>query len=954
MAPVIPVVAGGLFSGAAVSAGLVVSGGFGAAAIGAGASLAVGAMMGTGPKKQYTAAEQYKKVFDGLGIKPDSSGPSMSGASIVSQNPASDVRNTIRSGLSPQNLIYGKTLVGGIIPWWWINGNRQQYHHFGQILAGHEIEDVEQFYIGSQKVSVDSSGFVTTAKYTRGGKKLIRFIVYKGNQTALPSELVTASKNKLKSADCATGIAWVYVRWEADYDVFGQIGIPEFRFVVKGKKLYDPRTGLTAYSDNPALAARDYLTANLGLRCLVSEINEADVIASANICDEVITTPTGTQKRYTINGALSTENNLKGNLELISFAMSGMLFWSQGQWSIQAGAYQTPAFTIDENKIIEVENLIAFSPRRDIFNTVTGTFIAANDLFVEKQFPVVSNADLVARDGEKIERNINFPMVTDALVSQRLAKIEIMRARQAVTLTMTCNYQAYDLRPGSHVYLSIARYGWTNKVFYILERTLTESGIHYTLRETGPSVWDWTQFEGQEVDPEPNTDLPNPYEVSTIENLVVSSGNDALYIANDGTIISRIKCAWDLPESQYVYSGGSIEIQFTTGSNDWTSAKVDGDQTVAYLAPVTDGQVYKIQIRCVNNSGQRGEWLELEHLVLGKSAPPPDVSSFTIDKGVATWRPVENTPDLAGYKIRFQYGQNDWWDTATPLHDGLLTESPYSFSAVPNGRVTVLIKAVDTSGNESLNAASITQDLGDVIVDNLLLDFPQHPDWLGTKTNATVIAGELVANDSSVFYVANNLPMYGIDSDLFYRASQSLPMTYEFVIIATKDSVLKINYLFSTDNFSIEYQTPSQSAFYGLDSDLFYADDANLLYAYLDAKPWIGQLNIQETTEVLIRVKTTGGSETLDKLIELTAIIDVADILIRLDDVVILSGGSRLDLGRVVNGVKNIQMTVQADGNGGIGARVIDKDPINGPLIEVLNSSGVSVNGLIDATIQAY
>ena len=47
-------------------------------------------------------------------------------------------------------------------------------------------------------------------------------------------------------------------------------------------------------------------------------------------------------------------------------------------------------------------------------------------------------------------------------------------------------------------------------------------------------------------------------------------------------------------------------------------------------------------------------------------------------------------------------------------------------------------------------------------------------------------------------------------------------------------------------------------------------------------------------------------------------------------------------------------MTVQADGNGGLGARVIDKDPINGPLIEVLNSSGVSVNGLIDATIQAY
>lgn len=940
MAFVVPVVASAFaISTAAATAAVVV--------VGVGASVYASRKA----EKRATAAANAaaKALADAKAAIPDQGSYSMQ-----SSNPASDIRNTIRSGIYPQNTIYGKALVGGVIPWWWISGNRQQYHHFAQVLAGHEIDGIEKFYIGASEVNVDSDGYVTTSKYTRKGKKLIRFTVFKGDQTALPSELVTASKNKLKATDCATGISWVYVRWEADYDVFSQVGIPEFRFVVKGKKLYDPRTGLTSYSDNPALAIRDYLTSNLGLRCLASEINDSDIIASANICDELVDMPTGTQKRYTINGALSCENGLRDNLNLATFAMSGMVVWVQGQWSVQAGAYQTPVMTITENEIIQVENLTAFPQRRDIFNTVTGTFIAENDLYVEKQIPVVKNDDLIAQDGEQIERNINFPLITDAIRAQRLAKIEIMRERQAVTISMLCNYATYDLRPGSHVYLSIARYGWTNKVFVVLERTLSENGIHYTLNETGPSVWDWTQFEGQEVDPEPNTDLPNPYEVPLVENLVVSSGNDALYVAQDGTIISRIKCSWDLPESQYVYSGGLIEIQYTTGSDDWTSAKVDGDQTVAYLAPVTDGQFYKIQIRCVNNSGQRGEWLELEHLVLGKSAPPPDVSSFTIDKGVATWRPVENTPDLAGYKIRFQYGQNDWWDTATPLHDGLLTESPYSFSAVPNGRVTVLIKAVDTSGNESLNAAAITQDLGDVIVDNLLLDFPQHPDWLGTKTNATVIAGELVANDANFFYSANNLPMYGIDSDLFYKASQSLPMTYEFTVIATKDSVLKINYLFSTDNFSIEYQTPSQSAFYGLDTDLFYANDANLLYAYLNARPWIGQLNIQETTEVLIRVKTTGGSETLDKLIELTAIIDVADILIRLDDVVILSGGSRLDLGRVVNGVKNIQMTVQADGNGGIGARVIDKDAINGPLIEVLNSSGVSVNGLIDATIQAY
>lgn len=949
MPVLIPVVAGAIATSAAVSAGFVVAGGVGAALIGGATSLVVGAAMSSTMK-----ASPMVKSLEKANSMINNSQPSISAASMATENPASDIRNTIRSGIAPQNLIYGKALVGGVIPWWFTNGDKQQYHHFAQVLAGHVIDGVESFYIGTDQVQVDSEGFVTTSKYTRDGQRLIRFYVYDGNQTALTSELVSASGGNLTGSDCATGIAWVYVRWEADYDVFGQIGVPEFRFVVRGKKLYDPRTNTTYYSNNPALVARDYLLSNMGLRCLESEVNNADVIASANICDEVVLVPSGNQKRYSINGALSTENNLKGNLELISFAMAGMLFWSQGQWSIQAGAYQTPAMAIDENKIIEIENLTAFSPRREIFNAVTGTFIAGNDLFVEKQFPVVSNSDLIAKDGEQIERNINFPLVIDAAVAQRLAKIEIIRARQAVTVSMVCNYKAYDLRPGSHVYLNIARYGWSNKVFYVLERTLTESGIHYTFRETSTTVWDWNQFDAQEVDPAPNTNLPNPFVVPTVLNLTAESGTNFLYIASDGTVISRIKCAWTASSDQYIYSGGSVELQYTTGLDDWVSAKVDGNQSIAFLAPVTDKLIYKIRARYINNTGQRGAWTQINHAVIGKSEPPPDVTSFSIEKNVASWTPVENTADLAGYKIKFQYGQNTWWDTAIPLHNGLLTESPYAFELLPNGPTTLLIKAVDTSGNESLNPAVITQNLGDVIVNNLLFQYPQHPLWTGEKTNSTVIAGELVANDSSLFYQADDLPMYDYETDLFYPISQSLPMTYKFEIVAIKDSFLKLNYLFEASGFKIEYSLPNQSLLYGLDDQLMYGNDADLFYgSYTDFMPWTGQYFAFETTEVIVKITTTGGAG-IDKLLELTALLDVEDIVIRLNDVVILSTGSRLNLGRTVNVIKNIQLTVQADGNNGVNARILDKSASNGPLIQVLNSGGSAVNGLIDAVIQAY
>jgi len=196
--------------------------------------------------------------------------------------------------------------------------------------------------------------------------------------------------------------------------------------------------------------------------------------------------------------------------------------------------------------------------------------------------------------------------------------------------------------------------------------------------------------------------------------------------------------------------------------------------------------------------------------------------------------------------------------------------------------------------------------------------------------------------------------MYGYETDPFYSASQSLPMIYEFEVVAIKDSFLKLNYLFDVSGFKIEYSLPSQSLFYGLDDQLMYSDDANLFYGpYTDFMPWTGQYFASESTQILIKVTTTGGAG-IDKLLELTALLDVADIVIRLDDVVILSTGTRLNLGRIVNAVKNVQVTVQADGNNGINARVIDKSASNGPLIEVLNSSGVAVNGLIDAVIQAY
>jgi hypothetical protein len=132
------------------------------------------------------------------------------------------------------------------------------------------------------------------------------------DQDAQP-DLLTDCVDKGWDADHRLrGIAYLYVRLEHNATAFAY-GIPNVSCVLRGKKLYDPRTLTTVWSENPALAVRDYLLSADGLRCAADEIDEVSFIAAANICDELVSIPDGaggftaTQKRYTCNGLVSSE-----------------------------------------------------------------------------------------------------------------------------------------------------------------------------------------------------------------------------------------------------------------------------------------------------------------------------------------------------------------------------------------------------------------------------------------------------------------------------------------------------------------------------------------------------------------------------------------------------------------------------------------------------------------------
>lgn len=113
----------------------------------------------------------------------------------------------------------------------------------------------------------------------------------------LPGGIVankTVAGGEWDTSHTMSGIAHIYVR--VKYDTATLEGrVPNIACVVKGKKLFDPRDSSTAWSDNPALMIRDYLTnTDYGCGASASEIDDTAITTSANRCDTLISTTHGT------------------------------------------------------------------------------------------------------------------------------------------------------------------------------------------------------------------------------------------------------------------------------------------------------------------------------------------------------------------------------------------------------------------------------------------------------------------------------------------------------------------------------------------------------------------------------------------------------------------------------------------------------------------------------------
>jgi len=910
-----------------------------------------------------------------------------SAQSALSSAQAQGILINSQSNVDPIPVIYGRRRVGGTRVFIEVSGSSNEYLHLVLVLSEGPVTAIDNVYL-DDVLSSDGkfNGLVTVTKHL-------------GTPGEAADAALTADVPKWTSACKLSNCAYLYVKLKYDRNAFS--GLPTITADVRGRTLYDPRDGQTRYSNNPALVLRDYLINTIYGRGIASSaIDDTSIAAAANACDVRITAPSfsdiftvstttealtfaqpipidtgdgvkvsstatvpsplvaGTTyyaikatdtsyqlattlanayagvaidltsagsgqhtlaqvnyAAYACDGTIDTNQTAYDNVRALLTACRGMLVFSGGKYRLVLDVATTASsFGFTESNITG-SWVISQAGKRAKYNRVTAGFYNPAKKWQPDLAMVESTALRATDNGLILEAKIDLPFTANSYRAQNIGQLTLNQSRYGLVVKFSAFQEGLRCEVGDVVPITHSTPGWSAKLFRIMQIEIKDNDeVYVVAREYSASVYTQAVLSPAAVIAQSN--LPDPFSVPAVSGLTLASGTSELLRLADGSVISRIRVGWTAPTEVYAQKG-QVEVQ-TQATTDLGWSPVDivaAELGVAWVSPVQDGASYNVRIRAINSIGVRGAWSQGTVQVVGKTAPPSDVPWLRLDGERLTWGSVSDI-DLAGYRVRWQPGGSRSWSDALELHTGLLAVSPWDLVTIPYGAGQILIKAVDTTGNESLNVTAIACNLGDAPVENVFASYTLNttpvlaPDSSRMWSNDSA---QLWTNTTAVFLV----PQY---QAIFWTGSVTFTESGSLTIAATVSGYAwKITWKKSSDVAYVPF--PGRA----------WADAGTTYQFRID----VDQSNLQGLIGSVV------------------AQIDVPDKTIRLPDVVIASGGSRLSIGTGWRSVVIVSLTLHSDGGSATTARVVDKST-SGPLIQCFNASGAATAGTVDAYVQGY
>jgi hypothetical protein len=632
-------------------------------------------------------------------------------------------------------VIYGSRKVAGPRVLTEVSGEGNVYLHLITVISEGPIDAINEVFLNDvDATDARFSGLVVVEKYLGTDGQ------------AASAALIADLPDKWTVAHQLRGVAYVYTRLQWDNAAWPN-GVPTVTCNVRGRTVYDPRTDTIAWSDNPALCIRDYLTnTRYGRGVEDGAIDDDAFIAAANHCDELVSVPSGagsntTQKRYTCNGLVDTSQTLFDNYRELLSSCRGMPVYSAGLHRLIIDKAETAsAFEFNEDNIVGSWQIMTGS-KQSQFNRVKAQFFNPETNW---QADVVASDSALDRASDNyllLENEVKLPFTTNAYTAAQIAQIERKQSRFGLIAKFTATIAGLRAEVGAVVPVTHSTPGWSSKPFRVMRLELLNSDeVEVWLREYQSSTYALDQLEAVRVVAASN--LPNAFLLNAPGRPALS---EQLYATtNSAGVKTQMIVTWMAIDDAFVVDY-LVEYKASADSS-WISLSASAANRVV-IEDLQPG-FYDVRLRGRNALGVTSGYSETSTVqILGLTAPPEDVTEFSVTASagfaMAQWALHPDLDVRIGGRIVIRH---------TPLTSGAVWENGITVrevngdavaSVIPLMTGTYLAKARDSAGNWSEAAVAFVATEGLLTALSIVTTITEDPTFGGTKTNLTLGGGAI-------------------------------------------------------------------------------------------------------------------------------------------------------------------------------------------------------------------
>ena len=199
--------------------------------------------------------------------------------------------------------------------------------------------------------------------------------------------------------------------------------------------------------------------------------------------------------RYTINGLIDTSKPVFENMESITNSCATWLSYNNltGQWSVVINQVTAPTISFDDDTIVGEINMSTTS-LDGFYNECEVRFhnIALRD---KEDYVLLTIPNNQRYPNEPTNRMIiNAPMVNNQIQAQLLGLIELKQSRLDEIIKFSTDFSYINIDAGTVISVTNSVYGWTNKLFRVLELAERSDGntilIDITAQAYSDSIYD--------------------------------------------------------------------------------------------------------------------------------------------------------------------------------------------------------------------------------------------------------------------------------------------------------------------------------------------------------------------------------------------------------------------------------------------------------------------------------